>query len=808
MKSLKNVCLFFICCVFSITAMASKYEDFIKNKHYQKGYFSFYVDDDTGNVYLEIDKFDHEFLFQSSMPHGIGSNDIGLDRGQLGDTRLVHFEQVGNKVFLRQKNTYYRANSDNVLEKKAIDEAFASSIIWGFKVEAKSDDKTKVLIDYTPFLLSDIHQISDTLKKRKQGNYKVDASRSGLYKKRTKAFPNNIELEATVTYKGNGAGNHLRSVTPDSTAITVNLHHSLIKLPDDKYQTRKFHPYSGFWAISYADYASAIDEPLIQRVIPRHRLAKKNPETAQSEAVEPIIYYLDAGVPEPVRSALLDGAKWWNQAFEAIGYRNAFQVKMLPEDADPMDVRYNVIQWVHRATRGWSYGASVIDPRTGEIIKGHVTLGSLRVRQDYLIALGLTSPFNVENADTSAMKKMALARIRQLSAHEVGHTLGIAHNFAASVNDRASVMDYPHPLIELNNDEIDLSNAYDDKIGVWDKHVVAYGYGDVEQKEESAYLMKTIQSAQEKNLLFVSDADARPKSGAHNTGHLWDNGKNAAQELLRILEVREKALADFGLNSIPVGTPLAEIEPVLVPIYNFHRFQVEATAKLVAGLNYYYQVRELGEETKTSPVTGKEQQAAFDALLKTLSPEVLTLPEHIINLIPPKAYGYRRDRESFTSHTGLTFDPVSASEASAKHTLSLLLNAERLSRLQQQSIMHDDIFSVDELLKALLKATIQSSPKSGLNILTQQRVNQQLVEHLLALWHKKGLVSEIRAEVFSTLNTLSKWLNSHQSKRKYKKMAAQFSLLERQINFSLNHGELVTPSSKISMPPGSPIGSE
>ncbi|MDT0605003.1 zinc-dependent metalloprotease [Thalassotalea castellviae] len=806
MKLLKNILLLLTCSIFSLHASTS-FGDFIKGKTLQEGYFSFYLDDEAGKVYLAIDKFDQAFLFQSSMPHGIGSNDIGLDRGQLGDTRLVQFERVGNKVFLRQKNTYYRANSQNVLEKKAVNEAFASSIIWGFKVETTSKDKAVVLIDYTPFLLSDIHNISDTLKRRKEGNFKIDASRSGLYKKRIKAFPKNTELEATVTYKGSGAGKYLRTVTPENSAITVNLHHSLIKLPDDNYQTRAFHPFSGFWSHSYADYASAIDQPLIKRVIPRHRLTKKNPAAKVSEAVEPIIYYLDAGVPEPVKSALLDGARWWNQAYEAIGYKDAFQVKMLPADADPMDVRYNVIQWVHRATRGWSYGSSVIDPRTGEIMKGHVTLGSLRVRQDYLIALGLTSPFDTAETDTSAMKEMALARIRQLSAHEVGHTLGIAHNFAASTNDRASVMDYPHPFITLNNGEIDLSKAYDDKIGVWDKHVIAYGYSDLTEENESNFLASTIKSAQEKGLLYVSDADARPHSGAHNTGHLWDNGKNASQELLRMLAVREKALADFGVNSIPVGTPLSEIEPVLVPIYNFHRFQVEATAKLIAGVDYSYQVREENQNVELATVDGKTQTAALNALLTTLSPDVLTLPEHIIKLIPPKAYGYYRDRESFISNTGLTFDPVSAAEASAKHTLTLLLNAGRLARLQQQSMLNTDVFSIAELFDKLIKSTIKSKPEKALKVLTQQRVNQQVVEHLLALWHQKGLVSEVRSEVFYSLTQLKRWLKENQKSRKYKAMAAQFSLLENQIEYSLGQGKLMTPKSTIKMPPGSPIGS-
>lgn len=852
-RSLMFLC---ICLAFTVSAADVKntnFASFIKDKTLQQGYFSFYHDEDEGKVYLQIEKFEEQFLFQSSLPNGIGSNDIGLDRGQLGDTRLVQFERVGNKVFLRQLNPYYRADSTNLLEQQAVNEAFASSIIWGFKVvtsskkshkDRKGNQSGKVLIDYTPFLLSDIHNITQTLKKRKEGNFKIDASRSGLYTKRTKAFPENTELEATVTYKGTGAGKYLKSVTPDASAVTVNLHHSLIKLPDNNYQTRVFHPYSGYWSINYADYASAIDEPLIKRLIPRHRLAKKDPQAQSSEAVEPIIYYLDAGVPEPIRTALIDGAMWWQQAFSDIGYQNAFQVKILPEDVDPMDVRYNVIQWVHRATRGWSYGSSVIDPRTGEIIKGHVTLGSLRVRQDYLIALGMTSPFtrneagtesdsetegelNVEKTtDTSAMKAMALARIRQLSAHEVGHTLGIAHNFAASVNDRASVMDYPHPFITLDEQgEIDLSQAYKENIGIWDKYVIAYGYGDyakTSQDNEAQQLAKLVKQTQDKGLLYVSDPDARSASSAHNTGHLWDNGSNAAQELTRVMKVRAKALDNFGLNSIAPNTPLSELEQTLVPIYNFHRFQVEAAVKLIAGVDYSYEVKAAqttdGEEEqqRVQAVSAAMQQQALTALLATLDTGFLTISDDIISLIPPKAYGYSRTRESFASQTGITFDAISAAHASAKHTIALLLNPERLARLQQQAARYHQkssrgknenaIFSVQQVIAQLVNSTIKQNPKTGMELLVQQRVNQQVVEQLLALWHQKHLVPEVRSEVYLSLTQLTEWLDDNNDSRRYSALSAQFILLEQQIDFSLKQNELAVPASKIKMPPGSPIG--
>ncbi|NMP15254.1 zinc-dependent metalloprotease [Thalassotalea sp. Y01] len=772
---------------------------FADDKSFLDGFMPLYIDDASGKVYLQIDKIEQQFLFQSSMPHGIGSNDIGLDRGQLGSTRLVQFEKVGDKVFLRQLNTYYRADSDNALERQAIDEAFASSIIWGFKVVEQDDDK--VIIDYTPFLLSDIHNLADTLKATKQGSFKIDSSRSGLYSKRTKVFPDNSELEATVTFTGSGAGSHLKSVTPDAKAVTVNLHHSLIRLPDNDYQVRQFHPFSGMWSVAYADYASAIDDPLVQRVIPRHRLAKKQPNANVSEAVEPIVYYLDPGVPEPVRSALIDGALWWDQAFNAIGYKNAFQVKMLPADADPMDVRYNVIQWVHRATRGWSYGASVVDPRSGEIIKGHVTLGSLRVRQDYLIALGLTSPFKGSNTDTSRQKDMALARIRQLSAHEVGHTLGIAHNFSASVNGRASVMDYPHPLVSLDGKgNIDLSNAYDDKIGEWDKHVIDYAYGDANDR---ASLRAIVMAAKNKGLKYMSDPDSRPQSGADTNGHLWDNGEDAVAELKRVVKVREKALTDFGVDTITTGTPFSEIENALVPIYNFHRYQVEAVVKAVAGVDYSYAIK--GEDAQPfSVVTAGRQNQAIDALLDTLDSKFLTMPAHIVALIPPKAYGYGRTRESFASNTGLVFDPVTAAESSAKHTLKLLFNPARLARLYQQHQIDGNIPSVTQLIERTLEQTIEQAATSGLSVAVQQRVNQQVLDGLIALYHNEKLVPEVRSSVYLSLIDLQAWLKKQQQKSD--PLYGQYLLMQQQIAYSFEQGDVVIKHQPANLPPGSPIG--
>ena len=727
--------LFSCLILFSAVSLASgkSIEEFTESLQHKPGFIDLYFDADKNKVFLKISKFDNPILFQSSLPRGVGSNDIGLDRGQLGDTRIVQFERFGNKVLLKQLNTDYVVLTDNLAERESIDEAFADSVLAGLPVVASSEGT--VLVDYTDFLLSDIHGVSSRLERTKQGSYKVDTKRSGVYLPRTKAFPENSELEALVTFVGKKPGNYVRQVTPEPTAISVHLHHSFIKLPDDGYQPRAFHPYSGFWKMSYQDYGTDIESSMTKSFIPRHRLSKKEPSAQRSEAVEPIVYYLDPGIPEPVKSALYDGALWWDQAFQAIGYKNAFQVKTLPADADPMDVRYNVIQWVHRATRGWSYGSSVIDPRTGEIIKGHVTLGSLRVRQDYLIALGLTSPFTKGTESTEKQKEMALARIRQLSAHEVGHTLGIAHNFAASGNDRASVMDYPHPKISIVKGKISLEGAYDDKIGVWDKHVIAYGYQDLGSANTKEFLEQQIASTRSSGLRYMSDADSRSPLHSTPVGHLWDNGKDPIEEFDHLSEVRKLALQNFGIRTLKKGQSLSSLEETLVPIYLLHRFQLHGVAKLIGGYDYQYELRgDFDTPRGITPVSVEQQQAALNRMLKAMSFEYLRMPAHVISLIPPKAYGERRNRESFSGRTGITFDPISAGEAAANNALSLLINPIRLNRVHGQAALHQHSFTasyvIDQLLENIFyqKATSDDYLSSRTRMMTVDALVQVLLD--------------------------------------------------------------------------------
>jgi len=499
-----------------------------------EGFFDFYYDIKTDKIYLEVENLNSDFLYISSLATGIGSNDIGLDRGQLGNERLVSFQKSGNKLLLIQPNLSFRAITKNKAEENSIKEAFAKSVIYGFKILETNNDK--YLVDFTSFLMQDKHGVADRLKLAKQGVYKIDKTKSAIELNHTKSFPKNSEFEALLTFSGKPTGKLITSgVSPDPSLISVVQHHSFIELPDNEYKPREFDPRSGALAISFMDYATPVEDEITKKYITRHRLEKIDPNLEYSEAKEPIIYYLDPGTPEPVRSALIEGATWWNEAYEAIGFKNAFQVKILPDDADPMDCRYNVIQWVHRSTRGWSYGASVVDPRTGEIIKGHVSLGSLRIRQDFLIAQALLSKPFVDDNNNDPMLKMAIARIRQLSAHEVGHTIGFAHNFAASTNNRSSVMDYPHPLIKITNDEIDLSEAYAEGIGDWDKVSVAYSYSEFDSENEKVELKNILDNAYANGLRFITDSDARANNGAHANAHLWDNENDIVKGLNDII---------------------------------------------------------------------------------------------------------------------------------------------------------------------------------------------------------------------------------------------------------------------------------
>ncbi len=789
-------------CSFGYAQKLPTIEEKTKDMKKQEGFFNFYWEETTGKIWLEINKPDTEILYQQSLPAGLGSNDIGLDRGLLGETKIVKFVRTGRKILMTVPNYAYRAITKDVNEKRAVEQSFAQSVLWGFTVEAESN--THALVDATDFILRDAMRVGNRIRQSQQGVFTFDKTRSAIYLERTKNFPLNTEIEATITLtNADGAvGSFVQSVTPSAEAITLRMHHSFVQLPDSDYQPRVFDARSSFINISYFDYSAPVSEPVDKNFIIRHRLKKKDPNAAMSEPVKPIIYYLDNGTPEPIRSALLEGAGWWNQAFEAAGYTNAFQVKLLPDTADPMDVRYNVINWVHRSTRGWSYGASVVDPRTGEIIKGHVTLGSLRVRQDYLIAQGLLAPFENGMPADDKMLKMALERLKQLAAHEVGHTLGLMHNYASSVSNRASVMDYPHPLARLNAaGEIDLSNAYDDKIGDWDKVAITWGYMDFAAvTNESAALNKILTDAIKKGLQFISDRDARAAGGLHPYAHLWDNGANPVTELNDVIKVRNKALAQFGEKNIRPGMPMAMLEDVLVPVYLYHRYQLEAVTKWVGGLNYTYALRGDGQII-TKPLTKEEQLKALNAVIGCLDPEFLLLPDAIVKLIPPRPSGYGFTRELFKKRTGLAFDALAPAETAADFPLSFLFNTERINRMVEYEAANGGL-GLNEMITVLLNKTWKAAVRTGMEKLIQQQTQQILLTYLLAVSIDDNASFAVKAVVQKSLSDLKKYITTQQKIVKEETQLANFILaLQR-----MEAPEKAKPTIHAVIPPGAPIG--
>ncbi len=785
------------------------------------GLFDLYWDNANGSLFWEISELDTEFLYQISMGSGLGSNPVGIDRGQLRGTHVLAAKRIGPRILLMEPNYGFVAQSENLSEAQAVRDAFAPSVHWGFEMVAETGER--VLVDATQFFLRDARGVIDQIAARGEGDFTLDASRSAIHLPATRSFPENTEVESILTFTSSNPGQLVNGVAATGGAVTLRQHHSFIQLPDNGYQTRIADARVGVNGPTVYDYATPIDADTRVRLAARHRLQKADPDAERSAAVEPIIYYVDPGTPEPVRSALIEGASWWNDAFEEAGFINAFRVMVLPDDVDPQDIRYNLIHWTHRRTRGYSYGNTVIDPRTGEIVRGVVNLGSLRLRQDYLHGQGMVPPFPggislpedgsfgefadapdfeylAQVAPASEPVEMALARVRQLSAHEVGHTLGFPHNYMASAYGRESVMDYPAPLVQIDESgNIDLSNAYVQRIGEYDKLSVNWLYREFPNgTNETQALERIAEQGVVDGLIYMGHTNNNFIGASHQYASVWDNGSNLVDHLKLEIRIREIGLERFGIDAIRTGEPMSTLEFVLLPLYMHHRFQLRSAIQSLGGADFRYALKGDGQIPFTI-VEAEEQRDVLETVLSTLAVDFLALSPDLVTMIPPPAYRYS-EGEEFPGYTQQIFDPLAAASAAATFTVGEILNPDRMARLVVFGSM-GDYPDLQEVTDGLIESTWGAS-ETG-DAYRQQVLHtaqRSVVDQMMQQASMAGNPAEVRAILSDRLDVLASGIEAEGTLSPHQKLvAADIRRWQSRI-------ENTVPGPQLQMPAGDPIG--
>ena len=767
------------------------------------GLIPIYLDDRQGRLFLEIPRDSLRVLAFFLQSTGLGSNPIGIDRGANGPDQVARFDRNGDHVLVVFENWSYRGTSQSDAGlAKTVAESFPASTVAALPLLAVEGGR--LLVDATDFVYRDWLDISGTLAGSNEGNYAFARDRSSIDRAHTKAFPENTEIDVALTFAAQGRpGGTVSSIVPDGRAFTLRQHISFVQLPDAGYRPRVLDPRVGFFGITFKDYSQPIQGSLEQRWISRHRLERTNPNDPNSGFRKPIIYYIDPGIPEPLRTATVQGARFWEEAFNQAGLRGGFRVEMLPADANPMDARYNAVMWVNRNERGWSFGGSQGDPRTGQIVKGVAHMDSHRNRTDYNIYAAL-----VGAAPAAADTAFILARIRQVTAHEIGHTIGMAHNYIASTYERGSVMDYPAPRVRLNAaGQIDLSAAYDRGPGAYDVWAVHWAYGTFPAASERDSLDAIVREGLRKGYLFLSDNDARPDFASDPRTNLWDDAATELEFLRHQTDVRRVAMSRFGLANLRPGEPVALLQERFAPLYFFHRFAINSTTKAVGGLEYSNALAGDGQQA-SRPVSAARQRQALAALVAGLQPAELAIPDTVLTLLAPRPFSYSGSVELFGTRTRPAFDELGAARTLAQMIVDGVLQRERAARLVQQGAYGERSLTLAQTIDALIDGTWGRAAPASPKMAALSRVAQRAVaDRLLSLAADSGAAPEVRAMAELKITELLPRARS-QSRAGTVEQRAHFASLAGDFVRWIERRELPTPSPALRPPPGDPFGED